>query len=35
MGRKMIRFQAGQFDCTRYDVMLAGDVILEIWETLK
>ena len=34
-GRKMIRFQAGQFDCTRADVMLAGDVISEIWEKIK
>ncbi len=33
-GRKVIRFQVGQFDCTRDDVMLAGDVITEIWEQL-
>jgi len=33
-GRKIIRFQVGQFECTRADVMLAGDVIQEIWETL-
>jgi aromatic-L-amino-acid decarboxylase len=26
-GRKVIRFQVGQFDTTREDVMLAGDVI--------
>ena len=34
-GRKMIRFSVGQFDCTREDVMMAADVIHEIWETVK
>ena len=34
-GRKMIRFNVGQFDCTREDVMMAADVIQEIWETIK
>jgi len=33
-GSKMIRFQVGQFECTRADVMMAGDVIQEIWEGL-
>ena len=34
-GRKMIRFQVGQFDCTRADVMMAAEVITEIWKGLK
>lgn len=34
-GRFLIRFVAGQFDCTRDDVMMAGDVIAEIVESLK
>ncbi len=34
-GGKMIRFQVGQFDCTRADVMMAAEVIGEIWERLK
>ena len=34
-GRKVIRFQVGQFDCTRADVMLAGDVIQEVWEKIS
>ncbi|MBY6118445.1 pyridoxal phosphate-dependent decarboxylase family protein [Mameliella alba] len=29
-GRKVIRFQVGQFDCTRDDVMMAGTVIREL-----
>ncbi|MEM1374344.1 MAG: pyridoxal-dependent decarboxylase [Pseudomonadota bacterium] len=29
-GRKVIRFQVGQFDCTRADVLLAADVITEL-----
>ena len=33
-GRKMIRFSVGQFDCTRADVMMAGEVIAEIWQRL-
>ncbi|OAN70714.1 amino acid decarboxylase [Jannaschia sp. EhC01] len=34
-GRKVIRFQVGQFDCTRDDVMVARDVIAEVWEKLQ
>ncbi len=34
-GRKIIRFQVGQFDTTRDDVLMAADVIREVWETLK
>ncbi len=34
-GRKMIRFSVGQFDCTREDVMLAADVIRDVWEGLQ
>ncbi|ABD56418.1 pyridoxal phosphate-dependent decarboxylase family protein [Jannaschia sp. CCS1] len=34
-GRKVIRFQVGQFDCTRDDVMVARDVITEIWKTIR
>ncbi|MEL7527849.1 MAG: pyridoxal-dependent decarboxylase, partial [Pseudomonadota bacterium] len=30
-GRKVIRFQVGQFDTTREDVMMAGDVIADVW----
>ncbi len=30
-GRKVIRFQVGQFDTTRDDVMMAVDVIKEVW----
>jgi len=30
-GRKAIRFQVGQFDTTRDDVMMAVDVIKEVW----
>ncbi|MEM7061016.1 MAG: pyridoxal-dependent decarboxylase [Pseudomonadota bacterium] len=30
-GRKMIRFQVGQFDATRDDVLMAVDVIEDIW----
>lgn len=33
-GRKVIRFQVGQFDCTRDDVMMARDVIEEVWRDL-
>jgi aromatic-L-amino-acid decarboxylase len=29
-GRKVVRFQVGQFDCTREDVLMAVDVIREI-----
>ena len=34
-GRKIIRFQVGQFDTTRDDVMMAYDVIKEVWGKLK
>ncbi|WP_372571832.1 pyridoxal phosphate-dependent decarboxylase family protein [Ruegeria jejuensis] len=33
-GRKIIRFQVGQFDCTREDVMMAADVIDEVWKEI-
>ena len=33
-GALVIRFQAGQFDATRADVMMAYDVITEIAATL-
>lgn len=34
-GQKVIRFQVGQFDTTRDDVMMAQAVIQEIWETIR
>lgn len=34
-GRKIIRFQVGQFDTTRDDVMMAIDVIKEIWQKIS
>ena len=34
-GRKMIRFSVGQFDTTRDQVMMAVQVIQDVWETLK
>lgn len=34
-GRKMIRFQVGQFDTTRDDVMMAQTVIRDIWEQIS
>ncbi|WP_224816413.1 pyridoxal-dependent decarboxylase [Hasllibacter sp. MH4015] len=34
-GRKVIRFQVGQFDCTHDDVMLARQVIGEVWGKLQ
>lgn len=34
-GRKIIRFQVGQFDTTREDVMISHQVIKEIWDKLK
>ncbi|WP_171187661.1 pyridoxal-dependent decarboxylase [Ruegeria sp. HKCCC2117] len=34
-GRKIIRFQVGQFDTTRDDVLIAADVIRDVWETLE
>ena len=33
-GRRVIRFQVGQFDTTRADVLMAGDVIAEVNSTL-
>ena len=34
-GRKIIRFQVGQFDTTRDDVMTAYAVIQEVWERIS
>ncbi|MFT5631921.1 MAG: aromatic-L-amino-acid decarboxylase [Gammaproteobacteria bacterium] len=34
-GRKIIRFQVGQFDTTRDDVMMAHGVIQEVWEQIQ
>lgn len=34
-GRKVIRFQVGQFETTRDDVMMAGIVIRQVWENVK
>jgi aromatic-L-amino-acid decarboxylase len=34
-GRKIIRFQVGQFDTTRDDVMMAHTVIQEVWDQIK
>lgn len=34
-GAKVIRFQVGQFDTTRDHVMMAADVIAEVWEKVK
>lgn len=34
-GRKIIRFQVGQFDTTREDVMMALGVIQEVWEKMR
>ncbi|MEM9344695.1 MAG: pyridoxal-dependent decarboxylase [Pseudomonadota bacterium] len=34
-GRKVIRFQVGQFDTTRADVMMAPEVIVDVWEGLS
>ncbi len=34
-GRKVIRFQVGQFDTTEEDVMMAETVIAEVWEQIK
>lgn len=34
-GQRMIRFQVGQFSTTRDDVMMARDVIKEIWEGMS
>lgn len=34
-GQKVIRFQVGQFDTTRDDVMMAKSVIQEVWEKFQ
>lgn len=34
-GRKIIRFQVGQFDTTREDVMMAHTVIQDVWEKIS
>ncbi len=33
-GRKIIRFQVGQFDTTRQDVMMAAGVIEDVWKRI-
>jgi aromatic-L-amino-acid decarboxylase len=33
-GRRTIRFQVGQFDTTREEVLLAAEVIVEVWQGL-
>ncbi len=33
-GRKIIRFQVGQFDTTRKDVMMAADAIRDVWSKI-
>ena len=35
VGRKIIRLQVGQFDTTREDVMMAADVIQDVWKGLQ
>lgn len=35
LGQKVIRFQVGQFDTTKEDVMMAEQVITQVWETIK
>ncbi len=34
-GRKVIRFQVGQFDTSRDDVLMAAHVIQEVWTTIS
>jgi len=34
-GRKIIRFQVGQFDTTRADVMMAHSVIADVWKRIS
>ncbi len=34
-GRKVIRFQVGQFDTTREDVMMARDAIADVWRKIS
>jgi aromatic-L-amino-acid decarboxylase len=35
LGRKVIRFQVGQFDTTREDVMMASEVIWDVWQRIQ
>ncbi len=34
-GRKIIRFTAGQFNTTRADIMMAADVIFDVWKQVR
>jgi aromatic-L-amino-acid decarboxylase len=34
-GRRIIRFQVGQFDTTREEVLFAAEVIAEVWQGLS
>ena len=34
-GRKIIRFTAGQFNTTRADILMAADVISDVWERVR
>jgi len=34
-GQKIIRFQVGQFDAERNDVLAAADVIADVWENIR
>ena len=34
-GQSAIRFQAGQFDCTKDDIMMAYDVMKEIAQEMR
>ena len=34
-GQKIIRFQVGQFDTTREDVMMAVDVIADVYRRIS
>ena len=34
-GQKIIRFQVGQFDTTREDVLMSADVIRDVWEKIR
>ena len=34
-GRKVIRFTVGQFDTTQDDVMMAADVIQDVWRKIS
>ncbi|MEP3848173.1 MAG: pyridoxal-dependent decarboxylase [Paracoccaceae bacterium] len=35
LGRKIIRFSVGQFDTTRDDVIMAADVIQDVWKKIS